>query len=80
MRICQRCRVTLGIEEPPLDDEAGGGGRAVVGDVEGVRELVWLHFALCDQFYQFNLRSYYSVTRLGNLLDFGQVFKAFGNN
>ena len=21
-----------------------------------------------------------SVTRLGNLLDFGQVFKAFGNN
>ena len=22
----------------------------------------------------------YSVTRLGNLLDFGQVFKTFGNN
>ena len=22
----------------------------------------------------------YSVTRLGDLLDFGQVFKAFGNN
>ena len=22
----------------------------------------------------------FSVTRLGNLLDFGQVFKAFGNN
>ena len=27
-----------------------------------------------------NLLSVVSVTRLGDLLDFGQVFKAFGNN
>ena len=27
-----------------------------------------------------NTRFKISVTRLGNLLDFGQLFKAFGNN
>ena len=45
-RIWEEWCVPGGVEEPALEDEAGGGSRAVVGNVQAVRKLVGLNFSL----------------------------------
>ena len=49
----------------------------ICGQKNGVLQQYWLYVG--DK-QSGNLREGGSVTRLGDLLDFGQLFKAFGNN
>jgi hypothetical protein len=46
VRVHQERLIPVRVEEPALEDEAGGGRGAVVGDVQAVRKLVRLHLPL----------------------------------